>query len=922
MKDTFLSNNNLAFINKLKESFNQCKSFYLSVSFIKKAGLQLIEREIEDALDRGVEGKIITSTYQNFTDIPSLEKFLSWMKKYPNFQCHLDFNNFDDSGFHSKGYIFINEDYFELIIGSTNITRFALLKNVEWNVSLYSNYEFSSFNDAFIEYDKLWSKTLSLSDEIIDRYKLLLDYAIEKWDMDYFDPVISSIRPNSMQRKALKEIRRYRDMGVEKALVIAATGSGKTYLAAFDAKNFDAKKLLFIVHRDTILNDAMESFKRIFGASRSYGLFNGNKQDIEADFVFASNSMLSRHLDLFASDEFDYLCIDECHHASAETYKKIMSYFTPAFTLGLTATPERMDNQDILELFEKNVPFELRLRDAIINDLVVPFHYYGIRDYLADYSLKEKNMISREIARSENVEFIASQVELYKPVNKKLKAIAFCTSISHANTMAEELSFLGYTTTALNGSNNLGERIKAFKDLQDDDNPLQIICAIDILNEGVDIPQINMVLFLRPTESSTIFLQQLGRGLRKFEGKEYLTVLDFIGNNYDRSVQIAYALGTLGNSRFIEKKYLQDLVQSDFKSLGIPGIEIFIEKLSKEEIIKYIRNTNFNRKDILIKDFENFKTYIGAEVCPTHIDFINSDCAPDLLKFIKSKINNKKNKSYYSFLNKIGVQGLPLFNDNEVNLIDSISDLLPLSRPDEYLIIKMILNGNGHINNLIGYNNKVTIDTLNNAYHHLEKDKIVSYFQLNISLLSSGLITYLKDLIEYGLTRCNIEFGEFDGQFKLYANYYKEQIMKELLEEASMFMKGTKFYNDGTTYVFVGLKKDKDKTERTNYKDKFISKNIFQWESENDTLEDNAIGIKLLNTKLVHLFVRKMDEEDGITLPFTYFGTGSFVNMRKSHVDSKEQDGNIKRHPTLLFDIILNKEVAKEYWFDFEIPEG
>ena len=355
MKDTFLSNYDLSFINKLKESFSKCEEFNLSVSFIKKAGLQLIEKEIVDALKRGVQGRLITSTYQNFTDVQSLDIFLFWMTKYPNFKCHLDFHSFEENGFHTKAYLFKDKNSFELIVGSSNITRFALLKNIEWNVSLLSTEEFSSMDNALKEYQKLWNKTPELNHNIIEKYKLLLDYSIEKWDMDYFDHVSSLTRPNAMQRGALKELRRYRGMGVTKALVIAATGSGKTFLAAFDSKNFDAQKLLFVVHRDTILNDAIISFKKIFGASRSYGLFNGNKQELEADFVFASNSMLSKHLGLFTPDEFDYLCIDECHHASAETYKKIMEYFKPDFVLGLTATPERMDNQDIFELFEKNV---------------------------------------------------------------------------------------------------------------------------------------------------------------------------------------------------------------------------------------------------------------------------------------------------------------------------------------------------------------------------------------------------------------------------------------------------------------------------------------------------------------------------------------------------------------------------------------
>lgn len=243
MIDEFLSNVNTSFLNKIKSNLKKCKSFSFSVSFIKKAGLVLLEREIEEALDRGAKGRIITSTYQNFTDIGSLEQFYTWQKEYDNFECHLDYECFGDNGFHTKGYLFEYDDSIELIIGSSNITRFALLKNYEWNVSLISKDNLDSFNDALNEFEMIWDNTLDLNTKLIEKYRLQLDYAIEKWDMDYVNTMDAKINPNSMQRKALRELRRYRDTGVKKALIISATGSGKTYLAAFDARNFGAKRL-------------------------------------------------------------------------------------------------------------------------------------------------------------------------------------------------------------------------------------------------------------------------------------------------------------------------------------------------------------------------------------------------------------------------------------------------------------------------------------------------------------------------------------------------------------------------------------------------------------------------------------------------------------------------------------------------------
>lgn len=920
MNDLFLTNyTKISFLDKIKNSFNRCKKFYLSVSFIKKAGLILIEREIEEALERGVIGKIITSTYQNFTDIASLKTFKKWMDKYSNFECHLDYMCFGDNGFHSKGYLFEYADEFEFIVGSTNITRFALLKNVEWNVSLQSKNTISSFNEAHTEFNNLWNKTLILDDPLISNYTKQLDFAIEKWDMDYFSVDSNNIKPNSMQRKALKELRRNRDLGVKRSLVVAATGSGKTYLAAFDARNYDAKRLLFVVHRDAILVEAKKTFEKVFGAERSYGLYTGKYQDLDADFIFTTNTMMFRHLKEFNKNEFDYIVLDECHHSTNNSYSSIMKYFNAGFILGLTATPERMDNQDVFGLFENNVPFELRLRDAILNDLVVPFHYYAIRDDFADYSASDKSKIAREIARTANVNFIASQIEKYKKPNEKLKCIAFCTSVEHARTMSLEFLNLGYSSVSLTGKNDLGERIKAFHDLQDENNELEIICTVDILNEGVDIPAVNMVLFLRPTESATIFLQQLGRGLRKYENKEYLTVLDFIGNNYDRSVQIALALGTLSKATYTEKAYLKDLVNTNFKTLQIPGVEIFIDDLSKTEIIAHLDKVNFNKKKFLKSDYLNFKKYLNKDTIPTHMDYLDSEIAPDLMRFMKSTIGSKKNKSYYTFLTKIGEEGLPLFNDEEIELIDNISELLPIVRVDEILIINQLLNKELNLKELeeLKYNSKVTDLTLAHAVYVLKKKNIIKNKKLNVNSISLSLIEYLTDLINYAITRYDAEFGDYDGEFKLMGNYYKEQIQIMRLKDGFMSVKGTEFETDTkVTYCYVNLNKDSSKDERLQYKDKFISSDLFQWESEKNTTFSNSTGKHILNTKVIHLFVRKIVSEDGIVSPYTYVGTGRFTNIRESFTE----EAGVK-YSTLLTDIKLDNKVSEEYYLDFEIPE-
>ena len=920
MKSRFYTNyTQLTFLKKIKDSLLRCESFSFSVSFIKKAGLILILNEIKSALKRGAKGKIITSTYQNFTDVSSLKQFLSLMDEFDNFECHLDYNSFGENGFHSKGYIFEYIDSYEVVIGSSNLTRFALFKNIEWNVSVSLKEKEVPYLDIIKEFDELWDKTYILTKDLIKKYAIQLDYAIEKWDMDYVENFDNKIVPNYMQRKALKEIRRYRDMGVNKALVVAATGSGKTYLAAFDARNFDAKKVLFIVHRDTILKEAMMTFTKVFGKRITYGLFLSGIKQIDCDFLFSTNITMSKNLELFKKDEFDYIVIDEVHHAVADTYKKIIDYFAPQFTLGLTATPERMDNESVFDLFEKNVPYELRLRDALENDLIVPFKYYGINDKLVDYSENDARILIRQIADDLHVEFIKKNIEKYRPLGK-LKAIGFCRSIEHAKLMMEKMNNLGYHTTYLIGKSDTGERLKAFSDLQDDLNRLEIIFTVDLLNEGVDIPSINMVMFLRPTESSTIFIQQLGRGLRKYEGKDYLTVLDFIGNSYTRSVQIAIAMGSLSDNIYVDKRMLADFVINDFKQLQLP-IEIHIDELSKEEILKSIENTNFNSIQFLKQDYYNFKKFLNIERYPNHIDFINSDVAFDLLLYVK------KYGSYYNFL-LIIKDDVPFFDQSQMAFLKYLSSFLPLIRPYEYLIVNsLLISDKTHIELIddlktyeyfdINRFNHALNNLQNKYYSKKEQELLINYiieengiYRLLIDQKNNSFIEHIKDLLDYGLTRFETEFYGAHDAIKLYYSYTRATLLQALCNHTFAFREGL-MWKDEALYLFIDLKKDASKEEWLLYEDKFKSSTILQWESSTSTTMTNKKGMRLINQKDTYIFVRKIKSEDGNTLPYIYIGKGQLTNPRKSK--------NIKS--TLLFDIILDNEIPNYLKYDFQIPE-
>ncbi len=913
------------FLNRIISSLDRCVSFSWSVSFIKKAGLILLLPHIEKALSRGARGRILTSTYQNFTDIASLETFLELQRRYPHFECRLEDHSFEDDGFHTKGYLFeYGDSSFESIVGSSNITRFALLKNKEWDIGVVSSKEYSFFREILEEFNFLWNKVEPLTRENVKTYEIALSYAIVSWDMDYsYDKETETLNPNFMQRQALKELQSTRNRNINKAMVIAATGSGKTYLAAFDARNFGARRLLFIVHKDTILTQALSTFSKVFGQSRTYGLYNGEYREMDKDFIFASNQMLSRHLELFAPDEFDYIIMDEVHHAAASTYQKIIDYFKPSFLLGLTATPDRMDGEDIYQMFGNNVPFDLRLRDALENHLIVPFHYYGIKDdlisYASDGSAEGNRLLVQSLSSSLHCSFISDEIKKHRPEGK-LRCIGFCRNVEHAKHMAMQMMNLGYSTAYLTGSSSLGERIRIFQRLEEENDPLELVFAVDILNEGIDVPSINMVLFLRPTESSTIFIQQLGRGLRKYENKEYLTVLDFIANSYLRSVQIALALGSLSKSGVSDKLALSNMIRDNFSSLAIPGLEIHFEEKAQEEILRSIEKTNFNSISFLKADYQNLKSCLklGPNEYPKHDVFLDQETGVDILHF------TKKFPSYYDFLEKMG-EDVPFFSKEEKEIIETIYEYLPLVHPEEYLIIKELLNGKKNENELLfalkdadhfkedtfRYALKVLQDRFyytRPSYHRTLVKKEGECYSLNFDFTNDSFKDWIVSLLDYGLARYQIEFYNVESKLKRYYPYTSFSSLLALNSENLFRMMGV-FKVNQERVIYIDLRKDEQVLSYLKYKDRFLSPSSLQWESQTGTRLNNSKGISLLKEPYSHIFVRKAKKEDGAEMPFYYLGKGRLKNPRVS--DNPKE--------TLLFDIELEEKVPLTYYDDFGI---
>ena len=636
---------------QLANSIKKADSVDIIVSFLMESGVKMLLGELDNALKRGAKVRILTGNYLGITQ-PSA---LYLIRHKLGDQVDLRFYNEKNRSFHPKSYMFHYKDYSELYIGSSNISRSALTSGIEWN------YRFSNKTDP-INYEKFYNTFVDLfenhsiviDDEELKKYSKNWHRPAVSKDLDRYDLQDSEtsnnivlFEPRGAQIEALCALENTRAEGARRALVQAATGVGKTYLAAFDSKKYE--RVLFVAHREEILKQAAESFKNVRN-SDDYGFFDGESKCTHKSVVFASVATLGRNEYLndkyFASDYFNYIVIDEFHHAINEQYQRIVNYFKPQFLLGLTATPERMDGRNIYELCDYNVPYEISLKEAINKGILVPFHYYGIFDD-TDYS--KLHIVRGRYDEKELNETYIGNVHRYELIYKyyckygSRQALGFCCSKEHAREMAREFSSRGIPSVAV-FSDASGEytekRNVAIQKLKNGE--IKVIFSVDMFNEGVDITSVDMVMFLRPTESPIVFLQQLGRGLRKCRGKEFLTVLDFIGN-YEKAGRVRFLLeGKSDTPREVHHpsdtlRFPDDcLVDFDMKL-----IDLFAEMDRK----------HLKLKDQIINEYFRVKELIGKR--PTRLDlFTYMDD-----NIYEAAITHSKDnpfKRYMEFLNDLG----------------------------------------------------------------------------------------------------------------------------------------------------------------------------------------------------------------------------------------------------------------------------
>ena len=564
LKPRFLSNRpeeGQKVLSCIEDELLSCDEFAIGVAFITMSGIVPLLQTFKELEKRGVKGRILTTDYLNFSEPKALLKLHELSNIDIRMYCVKD----GGKGFHTKGYIFRCDELYKIIIGSSNLTQSALTINHEWNTKLVSTAKGEMTEDIIREFEELWSgQETRLFESFYDEYKTKYEIIAKQREMAAKEQVVpldaARLQPNKMQVGFITRLKYLIAEGADKALLISATGTGKTYASAFgirDAIN-PTGKVLFVVHRKEILRQAMESYRKVFGSRVKMAMLTGDDKDYEnieqADFLFAMVTMISKPevYERFSKDAFEVITVDEAHHSTANSYRRVIEYFDPSFLLGMTATPERSDNFNVFEMFDYNIAYEIRLQQAMEEDLLCPFHYFGITDLEFDGKTidEETNLCNfRYLVSDERVSYVLRQADYYGYSGKRVRGLIFCSSVKEAEELSLKFNERGLRTLALSGDNTPEEREDAIERLANDDRPdrLDYILTVNVFNEGVDIPEINQIIMLRPTESAIVFVQQLGRGLRKRIGKEYTVIIDCIAN-YKKNFLIPIALSRRYNN--------------------------------------------------------------------------------------------------------------------------------------------------------------------------------------------------------------------------------------------------------------------------------------------------------------------------------------------------------------------------------------
>lgn len=805
--------------------------------------------------------------------------------------------------------------------------------------------------DIISEFDRLWNSERACDyADFIEDYRIRYKIKKEQQKLARESEVISikkyKLEPNSMQVKFIESVMDLYESGENRALLISSTGTGKTYASAFALREMLQKRAketgrnvraLFLVHREQIAKQALRSYKNVFGERYSFGLLSGNSKNYKSDILFSTMQMMAREdiMKKFNANDFDIIIIDEVHRAGADSYQRIMNYFTPRFWIGMTASPDRTDGYDIYGLFNHNIAYEIRLQQAMEEKLLCPFHYFGITDLevdghvIDDDDLKNVQNFAKLVC-DDRVQYIMQQIEYYGYSGDRVKGLMFCSSKEEAKTLSVKFNMRGLRTIVLTGDSSQNEREDAILRLEQNkqENALDYILTVDIFNEGVDVPAVNQVIMLRPTESPIVFIQQLGRGLRKYAGKEYVVILDFIGN-YMNNFMIPIALS---GDRTYNKDTIRKYVREG--SRVIPGEStIHFDEISKKRIFESIDSSK-TTKSFLKEKYFALKYKLGR--VPNILDFYEYGEIDPML-FIQYS------RSYDQFVKTVDKDFNIMFGDREEAILEFISSLVNGKRVHELLMLKCILNNEkmspdtyrelleekGEIYREVDYVSALNVlgkvfvnaPSEKKRYSNIEfismdyaKNGMLRRASAFYSLFSNNaFVNEVESLVKYGLKRYEDLFKNHDeDNLVLYEKYSRKDVCRILNWEHddSSTVYGYRIKHN-TCPIFVTYEKKDDIANSTKYEDQFINNQLFSWMTRSKVSLESPESQKIINySKIglkIYLFIKKSDGEG---TDFYYMGKVSPIDYMQTEIEND----NGQKLPIMNFKMKLEHSVREDIY--------
>lgn len=867
--------------SELQKEIRSANEIHLMVSFIKKRGLALILPQLREFTNRGGLLKVITTTYMKATDFEAIKQ----LGDLKNTEIKITYDETSER-LHAKAYIFLrNTGFNTAYIGSSNLSEQALDTGAEWNVKVTQMEQPRMMKTIMGAFDASWwaegYETFINGEDDAKLKSALGENAEDGINLS----VLKLIRPFDYQQEILERLQVEREVRNHwKNLVVAATGTGKTVMAASDYKAFAGKyeraRLLFVAHREEILRQSLHTFQQVLCDYNFGEKWYAGQEPSNYEYVFASKDTLNNRIDTLnlPHDYYDYIVIDEAHHIVAETYQKIISYFKPKVLLGLTATPERMDCEDITQYFDGTISAEIRLDDALNKGLLAPFHYYGITDSV-DYTevgWSKGQYVASELTKiytynDARTGVILKSLETYLPKSSlhNVRALCFCVNQEHAKYMASKFTLCGLKAEILT-TENIKMRSVRYRQLKNKE--INYLFVVDIFNEGVDIPEVDTILFLRPTESLTVFIQQFGRGLRKAEGKTHVDIFDYVGNcraEFNYTDRMRAIIGRTSMS--VEEEMERDCPHLPF------GCKITLEPKAKEYIMKNIRGAikrfttrkitsliqNFDRNHSVPLTLTNFvnvyqvplnKLYKDRTwnllLCKSEMETEESKFNAELSRAVFRKWLATDSYSYFCFIQKIAQADFKI----------RVSELTPVERKMLLMLYYDLFENAGRYTTL-----QEMLDELSTDKHFCNELKEV------INILLQNTHAYEKE--------DNSKLSDFP--LKVHGVYTKAQIQAAIgtstLERKSPAREGAERNKDlKLEAMFVDIIKDREEGSTTNYDDKALSPHLFQWDTQNSVSPDTNVGKAYINqTQTMLLFVREQKsfaDDKTRTMGYVYLG--------------------------------------------------